>query len=66
MCMADISAGDIILYEPKSGVFPTGEKQRTAFVEKVQNEIIIRQTDDEFTNRIEEDRVVCVCSGGSD
>lgn len=64
--MTDVSAGDIIMYEPKNGVFPTGEEQRSAFVETVQNEIIIRQTDDGFTNRIEEDQVVFVCSGGAD
>jgi hypothetical protein len=64
--MTEVSAGDIVVYEPKIGVFPTGEKERRAFVENVKDNIIIRQSRDDFTNRIEKNQVVCVCSGGSD
>ena len=66
MCMTDISAGDIVLYEPENDVFPTGEERRSAIVEAVRSEIIIRQIDDRFTNRIKEDQVVFVFSDGAD
>lgn len=65
--MTNVSAGDTVMYRPKNGgVFPTGEKERSAFVETVRDEITVRQTEDKFTNRIKNDQVVCVCSGGAD
>lgn len=61
--MTDVSVGDTIVYKPRNGgSFPTGEEERSAVVEAIRSEIIIRQINDEFTNRIEKDQVVCVCS----
>jgi len=65
--MANISVGDIVLYEPRNGgVFPTGEETRQAVVENIREEIIVRQCRDGFINRIGEDQVDCVATGGSD
>lgn len=57
--LENISKGDRIKYQPKSGGnFPTGEKSRVATVEAIRgSEVIVRQADD-FTNRISPSQIL--------
>ncbi|MFB6186659.1 MAG: hypothetical protein ABEI86_07325 [Halobacteriaceae archaeon] len=54
------SEGDTISYRPSNGgTFPTGEKTRRATIEAIRDdEIIIRQLSDGFTNRISKSQIV--------
>lgn len=54
-----IREGDTVQFTPKNGgEFPTGETTRLAVVEKLKNdEVIIRQLRDDFTDRVSYDRV---------
>lgn len=56
----NVSEGDTIRFEPNGGgSFPTGERTRTAEVEAVRgDEIVVRQLDDGYTDRITEDQIV--------
>lgn len=59
MSSNDYSVGDVIVFEPQSGNFPTGESTRRAEIEAFRgDEIIVRQLQDEFTKRITEDQIV--------
>lgn len=65
--MAQISVGDIVLYEPQDGVFPTGEEVRRGVVEDVvAEEIVVREFENNFTDRITEEQIDCVTTGGCD
>lgn len=64
--MVDISSGDTILFKPKNGgIFPTGEEHRKGYVESVRDEVIVRKNDG-LVDKITNDQIVKVFSGGTD